>query len=718
MKTKLFSCIVTCIVTLSLILPSCVVIAYADAETNAVTDISDMLSADAEFSNDKIIVVFDRKNSLELFDIDKALFSSIECSDIQELTTVSTQKIKNVKQMVTESVTTGENAVIREGEDYSYYRRMLCLELSNPGRSNVIEAINSINKMDGVLCAIPNFKLSLDNSLSETEALNELEQTPEEIYELLGLDDAWSAISAMPKSTVRVAVIDSGIDDDHTALAGKIDEDNSARLIKYSGEVGEYAQKGVLGIPTDDRGHGTHVAGIIGASYDAITGTRGVCSTVEFVSIKILDGDGNGDLADLVSAMEYVRWLDGTEKAVQVVNISAGIGDWYYQSDDQTELADAIFAFEGLVVCSAGNNNINLTEANRFPASLDGTNIITVGASTINDTRWSVGTGNGSNYDGSVDIFAPGVDIVSCVPNGSGELSCPDNCSSEAHISDGYHALTGTSMATPFVTGVAAILLSVNPNIEIDDLVEKITGINCIDYSTNSDDSIHELYHICESGGRLNASKAVNALFADAATCPHPTVTYTTTELYHTAYCASCAHLLYNSSHSWQYGSYDQSGHSAICTVCSYYTTQSHNLYVYSDNGESGSIIKCNQCDYTWYCFNGMAEYDYAGTNGHYVNCTCGCYAFLTPHKIIAIMQSSSTAHSLYCEDCSTLYYVAHSWVPLTYGYECAVCGMYSDSIPGTMQIPPDDELLIASNDDTAAEDALLSEKEEELVTE
>ena len=170
-------------------------------------------------------------------------------------------------------------------------------------------------------------------------------------------------------------------------------------------------------------------------------------------------------------------------------------------------------------------------------------------------------------------------------------------------------------------------------------------------------------------------------------------------------------------------GTYTESGHSVYCSGCGYSGTEEHNIYIYQDNGESGVTIKCNQCDYMRTCYLGVAEYGYANENEHYVGCTCGCYNFLAPHRILLVSSTGSLyTHQEYCGDCGTHYQAAHSWVAKNYGnvqgYECLMCNMFSISIPGIMQIPPDDELLLGSSDDIITDDALLPGKEDDLVTE
>ena len=770
--------IIAMIVILSMVCSSCVLNTYATNQTSQYEKLTDYLSEEKAFLDDKIIVILDNTSSVSFKSFNADFEKIVECSSIHDLTAFKTQKIKAYIENRSYLTQSNDASNIANDIELEKYNKILCLNLKDTSKEKILDAIENLNKLDGVLCAFPDFEISIDSLMSNSNSI-QTESTPNDIYDLLSLNQAWQSVSNFTPNTVRVAVIDTGINKDHSALVGKIDENTSARMIGYVGEEYDNFDDYVGVEHIDDNGHGTHVAGIIAASLDSETGMRGVCTSVELISIKVLNDLGKGRFSDLVAGMAYVASLDGTANEIDVVNISAGTADYYYQEILQSSLTSFISDYNGLVVCSAGNENADLSKNNRFPASIEGDNIITVGASNADDTRWESSTTKGSNYDGPVDIFAPGVDIVSCVPNGSSLLSCPDNCSSEAHISDGYHALTGTSMATPFVTGVAALMLSIYPNLSAEYIKSVITDMENVDYSTSSQNPINELFWICDSGGRVNAYKAVQAAIdynttpcthsnatytytADTHTFTCPDCSYTFTEPHndftytsnnantHTRRCSDCPHTLieahndfsytYNAythslkcsdcSYSTGYGlhdgsyiTYNENTHTYSCSVCPYMLTSAHELFVYSDNGEDGVTIKCNTCNYMRTCYVGVAEYGSGGDNGHYVSCTCGCYNFLSPH-IPAVVTSTGDlyTHQAFCRDCGVYYQAAHSWVAKSYGtvqgYECLMCNMFSISVPGIMQIPSGDEILIASGDENGTAIALLPEKEDDLVTE
>ncbi len=559
------------------------------------------------------------------------------------------------------------------------YFRIFCLELNEPSRDNVKEAIKLLNDMDGILCAIPNFEIKIEeDEISSIVSNNTNYNEPSAIYNKIGLNTAWSNVTQ--QNTVRVAVIDTGIDEEHSAFGGIynsiIDESSCAHIESTTYEIGT--------IPFDQHGHGTHVAGIIAGAYNSHLGFRGVCSNVELIAVRIFDESGRGDLCDLVKAMNH---LNGLSNPVDIINISAGFLDRFYELDVQEELADAIFGGDSLVVCAAGNNNEELIAGNKFPGGLNPTNnqpdqLITVGASTFYDTRWvNNSTGQGSNYgEDTVDLFAPGELIVSCVPEGSVARCClGDDCTRSGHVANGYHAISGTSMATPFVTGVAALMLSVNSNLTAEDIKSVITDEKYVDYSTSSRDPINELYMICESGGRLNAYKAVSAVLPTF--CSHSSTYYIPLDVNgHWKECSSCLYIEYEShdnrcmtvsssqhryicnecgysryeSHTPQYTVYSDNEHKVRCSSCGYTVYEDHDLYMYEDNGDDPCTVMCRDCNYTVDCAE-TADYENRGAEGHYITCHEGCFELFEPHVLKGTNDYDKNGHVLECRYCGYL---------------------------------------------------------------
>jgi subtilisin len=246
---------------------------------------------------------------------------------------------------------------------------------------------------------------------------------------------------------IHVAVIDTGIDSLHPDLnvVGEID------LVGMS--TGEFAEG------ADPNGHGTHVAGTIGAIADG-AGVAGVAPGVSLHAVRVLGADGSGYFSDILAGMEYV--LDNPE--IRVVNMSLG-GP---MSSGMESIAEAIQRLEeaGVVVCIAAGNEAQDT-ANVAPAGFDIGIVVSAydvysDGSTISDRGFAWF----SNYGDAVDISAPGVSINSTWPDGT------------------YMPLDGTSMATPHVAGaVAAFLANSSDDITTDEVREAVVSLGEGGYS-------------------------------------------------------------------------------------------------------------------------------------------------------------------------------------------------------------------------------------------
>lgn len=249
---------------------------------------------------------------------------------------------------------------------------------------------------------------------------------------------------------VLVAVQDTGIDYTHEDLKAAmwvnpneipdngLDDDDNGWIDDVYGA--DFANDD--GDPMDDHGHGTHVAGIIGARGNNNKGIVGTVWYAKIMALKFLDSTGNGFTSDAIQSFDYLLGImDANALNKAIINASWG-GGGYSQA-----LYDAIknAGTKGvLFIAAAGNNGRNTDFVPHYPSSYNLNYIISVGASTNSDNpAWF------SNYGpGSVDVFAPGEAIRSTLPSNT------------------YEAWSGTSMATPFVTGVAAALWSKYPSLD------------------------------------------------------------------------------------------------------------------------------------------------------------------------------------------------------------------------------------------------------------
>ena len=240
-------------------------------------------------------------------------------------------------------------------------------------------------------------------------------------------------------SGVKIAICDTGIDKNHPDLKGKVVVEN-----KFLSSIW-----GIIEGPEDNNGHGTHVAGIAAGTGSALGGKyRGVAPGALLINAKCLDMFGSGYLSDVIAAIQW-----SVEQGANVISLSIGATG---PCDGTCDLCMAVnnAVDRGVVVVVAAGNSGPDPGTITCPGNAE--KAITVGAiddhgttSTFDDTiaEWS---SRGPTADGRIkpDIVAPGVNIMSCKYN-----------------TNSYIGMSGTSMATPHVSGAAALLLSVRPSL-------------------------------------------------------------------------------------------------------------------------------------------------------------------------------------------------------------------------------------------------------------
>jgi len=290
---------------------------------------------------------------------------------------------------------------------------------------------------------------------------------------------AWATTTGNDK--VVVAVLDSGVDYTHPDLQNNIwkrPENIKEYQDRNLGEIDDIHGYNALdndGDPMDQNGHGTHCAGIIGAEGGNNEGITGVNWTVQIMPLKFMDASGSGTTKDAIEAINYV--IDRRKAGVNVRIISASWGS----TQRSQALEDVIKkAYEAgiLFVAASGNSSVDTDKNPHYPSSYNVGNVISVAALDRNDNLASF-----SNYGPkSVHIGAPGKDILSTYLNHEFKIS------------------SGTSMATPVVAGVAALVLSKNQDMSVDELRKHLL---------ESVDKLPALKTKVVTGGRINAAKAV-----------------------------------------------------------------------------------------------------------------------------------------------------------------------------------------------------------------
>jgi thermitase len=248
---------------------------------------------------------------------------------------------------------------------------------------------------------------------------------------------AWG-VTGGSQSTV-IAVVDTGVDDTHPDLASKI--------------VGEYSVIG--GSAKDEFGHGTHVAGIAAAATDNDLGIAGICWNCSILSVKVLDAQGSGTVSDVASGITYA-----VQHGARVINLSLGGGSHTQTMDSALNYA---VANNALPVCAMGNSGSGYNA----PEPAYWYSCLTVIATDQTGARASF-----SNYGVQADVAAPGVAVLSTMP------TYPVTLNSYGFY-ENYDALSGTSMATPMVSGIAGLVFSMNPNLtaaQVKGIIEASAG--------------------------------------------------------------------------------------------------------------------------------------------------------------------------------------------------------------------------------------------------
>ncbi|HKP82163.1 MAG TPA: S8 family peptidase [Pyrinomonadaceae bacterium] len=288
---------------------------------------------------------------------------------------------------------------------------------------------------------------------------------------------AWATTTGTDK--VVVAVLDTGVDYTHEDLMENMWVRPATMAPYHDNELGTIDDlNGFNAIdtaadPMDDNGHGTHCAGIIGAEGENNIGIAGVNWKVQIMPLKFLNAGGSGSTKDAIEAINYV--INRKKAGVNVRIISASWGSTM-KSRALGDIIRKAYENDILFVAAAGNSSVDNDRTPHYPSSYP--NVISVAALDRNDQLASF-----SNFGvKSVMIGAPGVDILS------------------TWLDNEYEEKSGTSMATPVVSGVAALILSKHPGMSAENLSKRLM---------DSTDPIIALKGKTVTGGRINAAKAI-----------------------------------------------------------------------------------------------------------------------------------------------------------------------------------------------------------------
>jgi subtilisin family serine protease len=304
----------------------------------------------------------------------------------------------------------------------------------------------------GVSVTVPYAMLPMIHRLPYVKAIHfdrEVHATIEPWVELIGANTVWETFGIQGEG-IRVGIIDSGIDYHHPALGGGFGPGFKV--------AGGYDIVNNDSDPMDDNGHGTHVAGIVAADTDSF---KGVAPLASLYAYKALDAEGRGLESDIIAAIERVVDPDQNgDDADRLDVVNASLGSATGNPTDPSSIAVNNAIQLGVVFCVAAGNSGGATpvegkENNYFydgSATINSPGTaelaITVGASDLSDKLafFSSKGPNRTSFSIKPEVLAPGVDINS------------------TYLDSGFKVMSGTSMATPMVTGVAALIKSVHPS--------------------------------------------------------------------------------------------------------------------------------------------------------------------------------------------------------------------------------------------------------------
>jgi len=431
--------------------------AYVSITPGAVPDLSD---SDSDFSESQILVMVSASDLADendkMLQEESELFYGVEIDELEILM---------------------DSPAAAQGDDSG--QQVVLLTLKDSSRDNVVKAVEQLTLNAEIEYAEPDYVMQLREEPNDTYYSYQYSMPK------ISAPDAWDITTG--SSSVVVGVIDTGIDYSHPDLAANmwmnpgeiagdgIDNDGNGYIDDVYGWNFADKNNDVM----DGNGHGTHVAGIIGAVGNNSMGVTGVCWNVKLAAIKIMDSKGYATLSGIIEAIQYAK-----DMGIDITNNSWGV------TIDSPLLKNAIDSYDGLFVCAVTNDaerdvDVSPSYPECYGSECD--EILSVANSNSNDVIIS---GYGKN---TVHLAAPGTGIYSTYPT---------SLSTELDIR-GYKSKTGTSMAAPLVTGTAALLRSVDPDLTTGEIKEIIL---------NSVDPVSGMSSQLITGGRLNVYKAVSQI--------------------------------------------------------------------------------------------------------------------------------------------------------------------------------------------------------------
>lgn len=332
--------------------------------------------------------------------------------------------------------------------------------ISTEGRP-VEEVIAELKADPAVAYAEPNYVVQLaDEGSVAAVGVNDPQTGGQYSLDRMRVRDAWSLSTGASNA---IAVLDTGVQFSHPDLAGRL--------------LGGYDFVNGDPDPSDDNGHGTWVSGIIAANANDGYGIAGISWSDKILPVKIMNGEGTGSTANLLTA---IRW--SADQGAKVINMSVGGFPYSQAMQDAVNYA---WSKGAVLVGAAGNNR---REENFYPASFD--NVVSVSATQPEDEF-----SNWSSWGPKVDVSAPGSSVLT--------TNCYV-CTYGGHNTWGSHTyISGTSFATPNTAGVVALMRARYPSYTPQQIVDRLIA--------TVDDLGYAGYDVKYGYGRVNAYRALGA---------------------------------------------------------------------------------------------------------------------------------------------------------------------------------------------------------------
>lgn len=353
------------------------------------------------------------------------------------------------------------------------------IAIDDPDNADAAAVAAQYQALPEVEYAEPNYEISLDQAGNHEIAFNDPQFNDQWALATISAVRAWARTKGSDE--IVVAVLDSGVEYTHPDLANKI-WTRPAGMKPYQdrdlGTVDDvHGYNAVLNNddPMDDNGHGTNCAGIIGAECGNNLGICGVNWKIQIMPLKFLNAGGFGTVLGAVAAINYAIDRKRAGVNIRVVNASWGLTHHSRALEDVIRKASEVGI---LFVAASGSSNTDNDVDPHYPAGYKLGNVVSVAATDRTDALASF-----SSYGAkSVQLAAPGKDILTTA------------------LGNEYEQQSGTSMAAPVVTGVAALALSAQPNLSVDKLRSVLL---------ESVDKLPGLRGKVSTQGRINAFKAV-----------------------------------------------------------------------------------------------------------------------------------------------------------------------------------------------------------------